>query len=278
MMLPRRGIRRTIGGGVPRIDWSNPLTDGLIGCYVPGVTGGYNLTGLGANLTPGSAGNAFVTTKEGAAWTTASASGGFSTASAPAAWKTGNATLYMRGYNSSTTNANYIFGVFYGTGTNPYYVVSIGVPNASPNVLQAQWNTGGTYTTGSNSTKSPGTFFSYGATFAVGGNVLSYLNGVQAASNSFGASAPNNTGTDTLSLFTTQPIDLLINIALAWNYPLTAAQVAALDADPYQFLIWPEDEIFALLKGSLSVVSSFGSSPAMTSARWAPALRTFLSA
>ena len=34
-----------IRGSIPRVDWSHPLTQGLIGCWVPGAARGWDLTG-----------------------------------------------------------------------------------------------------------------------------------------------------------------------------------------------------------------------------------------
>ena len=59
-----------------RIDWGNPLTSGLIACYVPGITRGQNIAGTTGDLGPITAANNFDATVEGPSFKTATAADG----------------------------------------------------------------------------------------------------------------------------------------------------------------------------------------------------------
>jgi hypothetical protein len=53
MLLPLRGTSRFIRGGIPRIDWSNPITNGLTGLWLPGL--GAPVAGALSSVGPGKA-------------------------------------------------------------------------------------------------------------------------------------------------------------------------------------------------------------------------------
>ena len=56
--------KRSLPNGGVRIDWSHPMTNGLIGCYLPGITRGIDLCG-NVNLTASSGATFDSTTPEG---------------------------------------------------------------------------------------------------------------------------------------------------------------------------------------------------------------------
>lgn len=244
-------IPRRLPTGNLSIDWSHPLTRGLIGCFVPGVMGGVNLTAQCPPLAIKTATDTRKVNQEGPCWTSTADSAGLFGASAPAAFTTWTQfSLYWRGFFTSYATGNSkIFGVeFNNIGSSPFVVASMGFGgNNVPFVVE--WNTNGTYTANVGTTLTAG-FQSLGATFKVGGNVVAYRNGLVLNTTAFGATAPTNAASSLINFQTsngnTGNLSASGNVGYVWNRELSAAEVTQLDLDPYAFLVADEPEMQAL--------------------------------
>ena len=92
----RRLLLSPASYGAPKIDWSHPLANGLIACYLPGVSRGINLVGCGGDLAPVVAANNSGSTIEGPAFKTATTNDGLK-GLAPPAFLGNNNSYYWRG-------------------------------------------------------------------------------------------------------------------------------------------------------------------------------------
>jgi hypothetical protein len=258
---PRVGI---IKSGIPRIDWSNPLSFGLVGCYVPGVTGGFNLAGLGGNLALGT-GSTSKQTALGASVDTASANSQMQ-AVAPAAFTnwTFGASLYWLGnkYGAATGNSDFV-GIEYNTaGTSPFWFIGL---VHTTNEARCVWNASGSY----NDTSSAGTFNapvginSLLGTFQPSGNVVLYAGGIakltktMASAPQIGAGAPITIG-GYATAGATSWNNCSDNLVYIWNRPLSAAEALILDQDRFGLLIWPDDDLFGELVGAAAAAGPQG--------------------
>ena len=242
--------------GRPRIDWTHPLANGLISCFVPGVAAGVDPTSTVGDLTADTS-VVLGVSQEGPALVTTVVHGGlYKTGGLPSSITGYNQlSLYWRGYPLGNQNTYTLwFGVEYSnTNSNPYHIASITSPG--PTTVWLEWNSGGSY-----SHLGGGYVYSSGVnrlagTFKVGGNASLYINGVLQEAKSFGASPPTADASATLCLQsappnTDRPNNAACFLSLIYNRELSAAEVAALDADPYGFLIWDEQEWPTLSAGS----------------------------
>jgi len=249
---------------VPRVDWSNPLTDGLIGCYLPGTLQGIPI--VGPKLSQGDGGpGSRVVLKEGYAYrsnTTGSNTGLITTA--PAAYTGSAFSCYWRGRINGAPGDTFpsLIGVTYtNSDTNPFYGRMIAGDSSDYLAIGCRWNNAGTLASPTTAIDVTGSYgaqpFSLCGTFLTGGNSILYKNGVSAASDAFGAGAPSFSGPQ---LFinqyvpgTPRTVNADCSLALFWNRQLSASEVLQLDKNPYQFLIYPEEDMLVTLVGAAAV-------------------------
>lgn len=248
--------------GLPIIDWSHPLTAGLLACYVP--VGGYfipNLTGLGGNLVVRPA-STLGASPEGITLVSGAVTNAGASANAPASFQvTNGSSLYWRGtpLGAESGAGPTLIGVATGNGSSPFDAYTIDIPSALADWVQPGWNSGGSFSnvqvnvgfSAYNSIKS------LGVTFQPNGNVITYGAGASLNSTSFGASAPTYSTPHILlgchDTVTTRYTNAGCLIGMIWGRVLTATEMLRLHFDPYCFLIFPEDRVFASLARAAAV-------------------------
>lgn len=226
------------------IDWTHPLSRGLIACVVPGSSWS-ELTGNLSTFQSDGVAAADGASPEGPGVGSVLGSKVFSTVSnANAGYAQFNnysaISLYVRGYIFTVMN-NYCayWGIEYNNPqSSPFNIAAIELDNAGNN--RVVWNSGGTQQTQGISAAAPGKL-SLGTSFAVNGNVLFYQNGASVGSTAFGASGPTSSTTSFVVMggYTQPPTGgkQTLTLGCAWNRVLTAAEFAQLDAAPYDFIV-----------------------------------------
>ena len=280
--------------GIPRINWSHPLAWGLVTCYMPGAYGKtiYDLTGQSPHLAwqTNAARGLYV---EGVGLNSRAANGGAQATATANLKMTVGASLFWHGLVVSqdiVVNSCDLIGVDYDNANNaPYFGYGITTGVLSGTDIGLQWNSGGAAAFSSATlTPTNETLYSIGGTFAIGGNAVLYADGAVLNSTAFGASAPSYTASSMLSIgaWSSEPtyaFQGITGIACAWNRVLSAAEMLELHNDPYCFLIYPEDEIFAAVgisSGSKALsgadtFTNFVSSAALITGRKANAADTW---
>ena len=239
------------------IDQRHPLARGLVTCLVPGVMGGLDLLqntskindltiDIKLRVSVGAEGPGYATS------TSVSAAYGSSTVvglNSPLLLPTNTSalTLYWRGAREATIVGSEIWGTtFDNVLTSPPYVAMLRLFGTD---MESRWNSNGTAFNSAATTPIPATGipFSHCATFTVGGNVVTYKDGVSFSSDTFGAIAPTTSSAPFLYLATVRGNDfgsgMVSFIALAWNRALSADEITALDRDPYRLLIPVSDNV-----------------------------------
>ena len=252
MTVARRGMAADLGmpGRVPtqpvEIDWSHPLANGLIACYVPGgARGAVDLTGIGP-LVAIRSGSSIAPSSYGAALGSFATSPGAFTGTIPSAWKltTGGTIFSAIELTGTPVASSTIFGLAYNSaGTSPFndYVLSFN-GSAQPNF---SYNHGGTFA----SVQSTGASLGVGRhtvagsfVVALGGAIAIYQDGAVVKTGTWAAAPPPSyTGGGYLQIagdnsVTSRIINGSTAISLIYNRPLSAAEVAALDRDPFCML------------------------------------------
>lgn len=249
-------------GGSPRINWDDPITRGLIGCWVPSNDRGKavrNLVGIGCDLTFAS-GAARTYTREGEGLNSIVASGG-ADGLLPAGMKPTVASIFWRGTYTGAAGSNVLaMGVIYdGTAENSPYI-PIGFLPAGTD-LGFSTDAGGSFANNSATGAAKVDFNSWGGT-ADGINARIYAAGKKVATNAASGSLVYS-ATSRMCLGYYQPVTSRVSftnslIGCFWNRVLTDAEMAELHADPYRFLVYAEDELWAeMLRG---VVAAGGAS------------------
>jgi hypothetical protein len=269
MQIPVRPFKaRLIRAGIPRIDWHHPLTFGLVGCWLPGLTRGYDLTDNCSPMAYSTSGTiqSFGSEIEGSVLPggQTTTEGNIYSVVAPSVFKGwNNFSLYYRGvlHGTAGNQFNYLLYIAFdnGNATPPYEICSIGDPNSAGalTTVSVNWNNSGGEQKGTGVDFTGNSLISCLGTLTVGGNNILYRDGLQVASNAW-----NTGGTGQATTSATTAIQIngwtfggrfaspSCYMACAWNRTLSAAEAQYLDADPYGFLIWPEDEIFATWVGA----------------------------
>jgi hypothetical protein len=253
----------------PRIDWTNSLTHGLVGCYLPGTFGGMPI-GVGPTLARGDGGaGSRVMTKEGYGYKTATAATntGF-IGPAPTSFTGSAFSVYWRGVLLGTADDfTSLVGVTYtNADSDPFEVHSLCVDQGvSATNISAQWNTAATYTLGTfvNTTSSRNKNIGLCGTFLAGGNAVLYIGGVSVASDVFGAGAPTVSGPQiVINQYvpgTGRSPNATCNLVFFWNRQLLATEVLQLELSPHAFLIYPEEDMIALMVGAAAAAAdTFG--------------------
>jgi len=228
-----------------KIDWSDPLTNGLMAAYLPGVSQGVNLTGTGSDLVFGSAPLTHVPFQEGPAAKFSQANSGL-TGPAQSSILLPPQSLYWRGVQlgSGSSSVNYIGIDFAAAGTSPFVIANI---TETSGLVTVYWNNNGTqHTLGALGTPTVNTVASLAASLeGAGGTSYLYRNGSLSTSTAYGATnATSGTSPQisigTLSGFPTRFPNCATFCGFIWNRSLSADEHRQLDTDPYRFLISPE--------------------------------------
>jgi hypothetical protein len=266
--------RRSVPQGKLAIDWSHPLVQGLIGCWVPGSMGPIDLTGAVPDLiweiNVGSGGQPSLKSTPEGPGLDATKNSGFGNADfhglAPSTFKTwSNLSVYWRGMIGPSADnpsaGTTLLGVAYDNAAgSPFTVFSLNI-NTS-NVIGMDWNTASTINTVTGITPNFNAINSVGGTLPIGGTCNFYWNGVFRSSAAFGASPPQTSVTSTIGIGAYYPnknqSNSITTICCAWNRILSAIEMALVDADPYGFLIPAEYELPALPAPSVAPIITMG--------------------
>jgi hypothetical protein len=273
MMLRPTGLllpaRRMMPNGRLRIDWSHPLANGLIGCWVPGVAGGIDLTGNHPTATTVGSGGKTDVTVEGPGYNfnaTTTALKTTMTSAAPAVQAlitAGKFSLYWRGYlaaagggfatlfgmQESSSGQLFLVGAFTGSGFN----------NSAGDVGIQMNRAGSSNAAGATSlTMGAGNLYSICMTYDNGANALNmYLNGTGDSNNprTVAGGLPTCAGTPTLYVGGDN-CGSIMNMGLMYSRALSADEMKVLDKDPYCFLTNDSWEMPALYLPSAAAPTS----------------------
>lgn len=242
--------RTQLGQGKPRINWSHPLAQGLIGCYVPGWCGNtiYNLVGIGGDLVVQS-GAAYANTQDGRALDS-SASNSLAFVTAPPTMQPAVGSAFWRGNLKaavSVSNIDLMGLTFTNSDTTPFDAFTIGWSSGSQ--LFGSGNIGGAQAnaTQAATVTTPSGMINVGMTIAPSDNTRLYVNGVQTATAATGAGTISY-GTPQICLGGYAPVATRIAnaqsvVGYLWKRTLTAGEMLALHFAPYAFLIFPDDDL-----------------------------------
>src|SRR6266576_1379282 len=234
----------------PRIDWINPLTDGLIGCYLPGSLQGIPIVGPSLARGDGGAGSRVVT-KEGYAYssTTTGSNKGFIGA-APLVFTGSALSIYWRGVLvGNADDFGVLIGVTYSNvNDTPSFVYGLEFDQTSFIAnISTIWNTSGTPSKGNgvNTTSYRGNVASLCGTFLTGGNAVLYINGVSLDSVAFGAGAPFISNPqiviDQYLPGTPLPPNANCNLVFFLYRQLSSSEILMFDKNPYDFLVYYDE-------------------------------------
>jgi hypothetical protein len=164
--------RRLIPVGPVKIDWSHPLTNGLIAAYVPAISEGINLTGMGGNLSRINPVNIAAASAEGPGIKTAIAGDGFKGLAPPSFLGPAN-SYYWRGVYTSSISNVVLLGIQYSDPEGaPYLFQSVNCSGTTTN-LECLWNTGGGFVNGTATAFPTGVMMSALGTFSnTGGHAV----------------------------------------------------------------------------------------------------------
>lgn len=259
--------RGFLAPGIPRINWDLPITTGLLGCYVPSAFAGtrkiYNLAARagGSSALALLSAASYANTREGTALQS-TVTNGMASVTCPVSMRpTQTCSLYYRGQNiaSISTNAPVFFGVtFTNANTGPYYAFAIGSGVTGFNDIGLYFNRAGTFdSTSTSATLTAGQTISAGGTFVTGSaaTMRFYYNGAL-FENRQPLSGDITYGATPLlvlgglgAMDTTSHVNGTSSLGCMWNRALSASEMASMHVDPYQFLVWPEDDILATIVG-----------------------------
>lgn len=269
--VPPSNIRRGPAkpyASVPRIDWSHPLAKGMV-FYA------YDAGGVIFDLVNGGGTGKVFSSTTHIARTQSKFGYGYKY---PGTATSDSVSLPISGNTKVTSFAtvaapfSYAAGVLQtGTGTTGGYLVSMGSAAAGQDncgfVLTGATQVEALLDNGTTSAVFAQTFTANVfhtlvavATTTAAGNV--YFDG--GAAQSFAGTTVNNTGTNQVNFNTGQAgaaangggSNGFVFYFAGWNRVLTAIEAKLLHSDPYCFLIYPEDEVFATLVGVVAAAGN----------------------
>jgi hypothetical protein len=245
----------SVPSGNLRINWDHPLSIDLVACYVPGVSYGKNITGLGGDLSPTNAPTTSIT-QDGAALAT-NGNHIYLGALAPQWWlaraKQRGASLFWRGVNLATASTGYagLFGITYDSAQgSPYSVLSLYREDGSTTLHDFQMNNATGGSTQFSNTFNANIIYSAGATAPISDFLYGYVNGVPSNTPSGNICVLNYTATSTiliggpvLDIGAQAILNHMHNICYFWTRPLSANEHLMLHLDPYCLLQPAEYEL-----------------------------------
>ena len=259
MQIPILTTGRILRPSIPRINWADPITFGLLGVYLPGILRGYGL--LGPLLSNGGDGpGAWGTTADGASLNslTSGANIGLITTT-PLSWQGSPAyTVYFRGVIVGAGNSfGHALGLSYtNSDTNPYLACAISTDSSSWATAEGFANSGGSGQTTAQVDISGhyGQMISLSTSYNAATNLTFWVNGkIAAQSTAFGSAPSFGTSQILINQYvptTSRSTNTKCNAGYFWRRELSQAEQTRLSLDPYCFLIFPEDEIMASLVGA----------------------------
>jgi hypothetical protein len=255
LVLPK-GLRAASGIGArnrldpsmaPQVDWSNPITVGLTGAYLPGRASGtlYDMSGLGASPKCGTSG-VFKPTQEGFALDTSAqgAGQGCNAVATAAQQPTKQASVFWRGVLLGTPTSNeYVFGVEFGDGnTTPFDACDL--TYTSGGQIAGATNTSGTSQSLTGNI-TVGALMDAATTvdLLIAGTASLYVNGtLQSRTSALSGTITYGTnpqlemgGTSSAGQNASNARHL---VGYTWNRTLSDAEVLSLHYEPYQLLIF----------------------------------------
>lgn len=259
--LLQRGAPRglTLPSGTPRIDWGNPITRGLVGCWVPTGEGGAVpiIRDLVTQTFLEPAGSPTI---QATPYGLAACDAGYAgwTAYTPTSQKPTSAfSLLWFGSLRGTSYYGYpsLLGLSYGSGnSSPYNCAAI---QRTGNQFELAWNNSSSQVSPTFSTPSVSSgAYSLLGTVKLGGSYAVYLNGTTlltgsaaAGTISYAGAGIDQIGVGVLPSSTNNYAGAGMCIGLLWNRQLTPGESATISADPTNFLIYPEDDLWSMLVG-----------------------------
>ncbi|HZT90277.1 MAG TPA: hypothetical protein VFA12_20220 [Stellaceae bacterium] len=258
MFAPLALKSRRAGGmrpGVPKIDWSNPLTKGLVACFFPVGNKIIDLVS-GVYLTP----TGTVSRSLGPEGVEANSAGtGYWSLAALPTWQvTTQGTLLYSGRILARSFSNFrIFGLDPNpTNASPFTALTIydGTPD-----IQLGYNNGSAFeafTSGPN--PSNGDVVSMVVTLTMGGAVNWYNKGAPVSSGTAVAGTIAYTaGTMYIGGSSAGDGDYAMALAALYNVAIPASAAQELSRDPTRFLIFPDDVVSSILGAAAPSLISF---------------------
>ncbi len=252
------GIRQVPIGPL-RVDWSHPLTRGLVGAWIPGAMGNVDITGhvvrpltvdSGAGLLNG-------ISREGPGQSDGNTTQrGMSGAATPEYKSWSGFTLYFRGraLGNSAGDANFTAITYTNTLSSPFTVASIGAgTGGTTSQISLSWNVGGTLTQLQNQNFgfTANSVDGFAATFLPSNNVANtvilYRNGIAVANTKWSTTSAAGPTSATSQICinreqtgASRAVNMVCLASYYWNRVLDAAEIAELDRGPYG-LFAPEE-------------------------------------
>ena len=257
IIRPSRGL--FLPGGVPKIDWTNPLTKGLIGCWVATGEGGgvpvirdlVSQTFLSPTGSP-----SIVATGIGMQAKDTASNGWTQSTLASHRPTTAFSVLWMGSIYGAGVNATYFPGLIAGytntTFTSPALSWGL-VRRGSPNIY-LYWNNGTSQNIEAVSSLTSGSWgsYCYVGTMSAGNNAYIYKNGIlvqsgaaPAGSITYGATAITAVGIAPGAI--TSYTNAGLCVGMLWNRQISHGEAAQLGVNPTAFLLYPTDLTRGLL-------------------------------
>jgi hypothetical protein len=244
--------------GIPRVNKSSPLSSGLIGAYLPGICPS-NLVNDGADgpTLKYNAGHKLSQGIEGAGALSTATNAGLTGLCNPQFTTWNKCTLFWRGVQLGYTDDATYCGITYDSASNSPVAVFFMYPaTETSNKLTIGFNAGGSFQfLNANVGLSLNVVSDAAATADIPGDVIyAYVNGVQQGTRNFtsaytvGSTAQFNIGF--LSGYSSRVLNAITFASYIWNRALSANELVYLHTNPYNFLIWPDDDVFAELVGA----------------------------
>jgi len=255
MQLPLTGSVRNniIRPGIPRINWNHPLAKYLVAAYLPGICP-YDITGNNGPLTYASDA-AFKVTSEGLAYQCVNLT---SAQAGPKLLTNSNMTMYWRGLLVNNITFKAMFNIADSSAFNTYWGIwgwdfGASAPAAVWNGSRTECASGtGGYTTGvvqSATATYPSSHYS-NASGCYANAVYSDNSG--GGSTGFAASTLTEPNAKLFLSAGSGGMTCQHLMALVFNTNFNDQQVLALDKQPYDLFIWPEDELLSTLTATVA--------------------------
>ena len=236
LLLPKR---RTTQPQTPvGIDWSNPMTRGLIGAYLP--CGSYaNLVGIGGTLTPLTTPPATIISPIGSAFAHLSGSSALYAPvyGTPFTTSTNGYSIFWAGQVISASVVgpynSLILGICYGNADTPPYI-SYGLESNNTGIYAGAGSNGGIT---SPISRVQGATYTIGASFDTAGNVMTYNKGILVESINYGAIPFSTSATLAFGGYigdSSRSPNVNSALGLVFNRVLTAVEHTMIAANPWQ--------------------------------------------
>jgi hypothetical protein len=264
------------------IDWTHPLSNGLVACYMPGsLRGAVDLTGIGPFLAPVSSAAVIGPTSYGPGLVSDASAASIGSSAVPAAWKLATAgtifsALELTGTPVASTS---VFGLAYNSsGTTPFNDYLLFFDSSTR--LGFAYNHGGTSASVQSLVAMGSGRHTAAATFTISNTapIVIYQDGAATFTGAWSGVSPSYAGGGYLQIggdisVPTRILHGNTAISLIYNRVLSAAEIAALNIDPFCMLRPSRQTAFrrsgtaAALQASAKLAfRAKGNGPALTTA------------